>query len=96
MVTQNQVYRQIVCYLAEQFRQIVCYLAELFRQIAFPDKYSGGISGKKSEESRQVNYYTPWLLRRYSPVGNKFLLLQRETSGSQGKRQTFHLGELVP
>ena len=36
MVFQNQVFRQIVCYLAELFRQIVCYLAELFRQIAFP------------------------------------------------------------
>ena len=36
MVSQNQVFRQIVCYLAELFRQIVCYLAELFRQIAFP------------------------------------------------------------
>ena len=33
MVFQNQVFRQIVCYLAELFRQIVCYLAELFRQI---------------------------------------------------------------
>ena len=33
MVSQNQVFRQIVCYLAELFRQIVCYLAELFRQI---------------------------------------------------------------
>ena len=28
------VFRQIVCYLAEQFRQIVCYLAELSCQIA--------------------------------------------------------------
>ena len=35
-VCQNQVFRQIVYYLAELFRQIVCYLAELFRQIAFP------------------------------------------------------------
>ena len=32
----NQVFRQIMCYLAELFRQIVCYVAELFRQIAFP------------------------------------------------------------
>ena len=38
MVSQNQVFRQIACYLAELFRQIVCYLAELFRQIAFPKK----------------------------------------------------------
>ena len=38
MFCQNQVFRQIVCYLAELFRQIVCYLAELFRQIAFPNK----------------------------------------------------------
>ena len=30
---QKLVFRQIVCYLAEQFRQIVRYLAELFRQI---------------------------------------------------------------
>ena len=33
-----ELFRQIVCYLAELFRQIVCYLAELFRQIAFPKK----------------------------------------------------------
>ena len=37
-VCQNQVFCQIVCYLAELFRQIVCYLVELFRQIAFPPK----------------------------------------------------------
>ena len=33
-----ELFRQIVCYLAELFSQIVCYLAELFRQIAFPIK----------------------------------------------------------
>ena len=38
ILCQNQVFRQIVYYLAELFRQIVCYLAELFRQIAFPFK----------------------------------------------------------
>ena len=39
-----ELFRQIVCYLAELFRQIVCYLAELFRQIAFPYKNTGIIS----------------------------------------------------
>ena len=48
MVSQNKVFRQIMCYLAELLRQIVCYsvelyhhivcyLAQLFYQIAFPD-----------------------------------------------------------
>ena len=33
MVSQNQVFHQIVCYFADLFRQIVCYLAEVFCQI---------------------------------------------------------------
>ena len=33
MVCQNQVFRQILCYLVELFRQIACYLVELFRKI---------------------------------------------------------------
>ena len=61
MVCQNQVFRQIVCYLAELFRQIVCYLAELFRQIvcylaelfrqiAFPFEISDYINKEKLSE----------------------------------------------
>ena len=36
MFFQTQVFRQIVCYLAELFNQLVCYLAKLFCQIDFP------------------------------------------------------------
>ena len=32
---------------------------------------------KKSEDTMQFSHYISWLLRRDSPVGNKFVLLQR-------------------
>ena len=64
MGSQNQVFRQIGCYLAELFRQIVCYLAQLFCQIAFPFKMSGsdkndmiGLTMAEADEFLETNVF---------------------------------------